>query len=958
MNVLYVEDDPRDVDLTRRELARSAPQIKLDVASTLSEAHKRLTDANAAYDLVLVDLRLPDGTGLELLEEIRQQSQPLAVVILTGEGDEETAVTALKAGADDYITKRKDYLVRLPLVLEGVLSRFRVESARRAQSLKVLYAEPNASDADLTRYHLARYALHIHLEIVYSASDILQRLPSNPQESCPYDILMLDYRLPGMNALELLKVLYQERGLHLPVVLVTGHGDEEVAVQALRLGATNYLVKQPGYLFKLPTVLENAYYDVQLERERAKLAENEKRFRLLAEHAKDIIYRRQIKPTPSIEYMSPSAAIIIGYTPEEFYADPELSFKLVHPDDRPLLAQVIAGEDIEQPFILRWVRKDGRVIWMEQHTTLLYDENGDLVALEGIARDITRRQEAEIALRVSEAAEHEQRQLAEALRDSAAALISALDLETVMKTLLETAARIVPYDGANIMLMEGSQARPVYWHGYRLDQLPLLQEFSVSVMDTSNLHQMFMTKSSFLVSDTDQYPDWIHQPLTGWVKSYIGSPLCSRGQVIGFLNMDNAVPGFFTENHAQHLQAFADQASLAIERAQLYEEIQHYANDLEQRIAERTAELQQTEARYRAIVEDQTDLVCRFLAGGLLTFVNQAYYKYFNRTPEELLGTSLFDLLPDERESALEHRVAALNSQNSATSVEIEETAADDRTHWFLWNIRMLFDKADNFVEYQGVGRDITERKLAEDQLLKLLGQATRLSELKSRYVSMAAHDLRNPLSLIKNQVGLMQMYSERMTKEQIQTKYESIQNSVDVITDMLDDILTIGQVESGALKYNPATLDLDAFCQKIVEEAHLSSGTTQTIDFSSQGDCRTAYVDAKLLRHILSNLLSNAAKYSPNDTVVTFTLDCGSDQITFRIQDNGIGIPQSEQSQLFEAFHRASNARQISGTGLGLTIVKRSVDLHGGTITVESAEGVGTTFTVILPRTPNEKSL
>ena len=247
--------------------------------------------------------------------------------------------------------------------------------------------------------------------------------------------------------------------------------------------------------------------------------------------------------------------------------------------------------------------------------------------------------------------------------------------------------------------------------------------------------------------------------------------------------------------------------------------------------------------------------------------------------------------------------------------------------------------------------RDITERKDMEVQLRQVLAHEMELSELKTRYVSMAAHDLRNPLAVILSAVDIIHQYSDRLTDEQKQVKYDNIRTSIKVMVDMLDDVLTIGQVESGKLIFTPAPVDVIAFCQNITAEAQQAIGTTQTINFSSQGACDTAYLDAKLLRHILGNLLSNALKYSPDKSAVTFTVDCEPDQIMFRVQDQGIGIPEDEQGQLFGTFHRASNARQVPGTGLGLAIVKQSVELHGGTITFESEENIGTTFTVTLPR-------
>jgi signal transduction histidine kinase len=168
----------------------------------------------------------------------------------------------------------------------------------------------------------------------------------------------------------------------------------------------------------------------------------------------------------------------------------------------------------------------------------------------------------------------------------------------------------------------------------------------------------------------------------------------------------------------------------------------------------------------------------------------------------------------------------------------------------------------------------------------------------------------------------------------------------------LLDDVLLIGKAEAGKMEFKPAALDLVEFCHNLVEELRNNFKGPHTITFTYSGESLNAHMDENLLRPILTNLLSNAIKYSPKGGTVNFELAHHNEVVTFRIQDQGIGIPPEDLSHLFESFYRAGNVGTIQGTGLGLSIVKKSVDLHGGQLAVESIVDVGTTFTVRLPLT------
>ena len=268
MRLLYLEDNSTDADLTCRALARAMPHLDVVVANDLASARALLSEERP-FDLALLDMRLPDGDGLEILAEIRARELPTATVMLTGSGDEQSVIRAFKLQADDYLVKRADYLDRLPATLTHAQDRYEQEHQRRSRLLGVLYAEHNRDDAELTRMHFARHAPHIRLDVVPGAQGVLERLTG--EQAKQYQVLLLDYRLAGMDALELIKTLRQVHAVQLPIVMVTGRGSEETAVAAMRLGVSDYLIKDVGYLDKLPAVLEHAYAHAELGCERARL---------------------------------------------------------------------------------------------------------------------------------------------------------------------------------------------------------------------------------------------------------------------------------------------------------------------------------------------------------------------------------------------------------------------------------------------------------------------------------------------------------------------------------------------------------------------------------------------------------------------------------------------------------------------------------------------------------------
>jgi len=240
----------------------------------------------------------------------------------------------------------------------------------------------------------------------------------------------------------------------------------------------------------------------------------------------------------------------------------------------------------------------------------------------------------------------------------------------------------------------------------------------------------------------------------------------------------------------------------------------------------------------------------------------------------------------------------------------------------------------------------------------ELLEREKELNELKSRFISMASHEFRTPLTWIASSAGILEDYGDRLQSEKKQKHFSRIQSSVQYMTQLLNDVLTISRSEVYQLECNPTSFELVEFCSDLVEELQTSTHQHQIslsayyADFS-QDEIKVipVFLDDKLLRQILTNLLTNAIKYSPEAQSINFEIIRQEQEVIFNIQDYGIGIPLADQSRIFQSFHRANNVDTIAGTGLGLAIVKNCVEVQGGEVTFDSRLGEGTIFQVKLPR-------
>lgn len=306
---------------------------------------------------------------------------------------------------------------------------------------------------------------------------------------------------------------------------------------------------------------------------------------------------------------------------------------------------------------------------------------------------------------------------------------------------------------------------------------------------------------------------------------------------------------------------------------------------------------------------------------------------------------------PDDLAVVLAHHQQLTQAQDGKIlEVEYRMRHADGEWHW-LRSRDTIFsrDNEGQVKQIIGVALDISDRKRAEAEILRTLEREKELNALKSRFISMASHELRTPLTTILGSTELLQYSSHKWSKEKKERHFEQIKNTVHHMTGLVDDVLFYSKAEADRLSFNPAPLELVTFCQDLIEELTMGEVFPGRIILETPHSACQLSLDEHLLRQILVNLLGNSLKYSAPTSSVYLRVNCQSNQVILQIQDEGIGIPAQDLPHLYTSFHRGANVGSIPGSGLGLPIVKRAVDIHQGQLTVESEESQGTLVTVIL---------
>jgi PAS domain S-box-containing protein len=363
-------------------------------------------------------------------------------------------------------------------------------------------------------------------------------------------------------------------------------------------------------------------------------------------------------------------------------------------------------------------------------------------------------------------------------------------------------------------------------------------------------------------------------------------------------------------------------------------------------------QINKAESLYRLLADNTMHLVCLHDLSMTFQYVSPSIKALTGLTPEQLIGKKPMDFAHPEDIGKMITDFDDLVTNHQPTRNEYRYISSTGEYNWLETDAKIVFDN-DVPIKIQTSTRDISKRKEAEFAVKKTLQQERKLNELRTNLVSTISHEFRTPLTTIRTSAELIEMYLEShnpRNEQQLKKQINRITDEIDRIVVLMNSVLTISKDDSGKTTFAPITFDFKALAIKVVETSFSDNIKNQKVDLHYEGDQFLIFADKNLIEYALFNLLNNAFKYSENGRNIEMNLISNKSEICVEIIDFGIGIPEEDQPKLFNTFFRASNTDGITGTGLGLYIVKTFIEKNSGKVELESQLGKGTKVTLQLP--------
>ena len=934
LHLLVVDDEESHVEAIRRVFAPASPAVHIATVATLGEYRERV--AAHPPDIALVDLNLPDGRAVEILTQPLADA-PFPIVVMTAFGDQRIVVEVMKAGALDYIVKSPEAFATLPRTVEGALREWKLlkekrqseaeltvtnaalkaeiaarqrlkdeqlrllDDAERARKVMLGALEDQLRTKATLRAREARYAAMVHAigDAIVSADSEGDIVGWNPGAA-----LMFGYaesEILGQPLTRLMPARHQENHTA-GMARVTAGGERHVIGKIVEMTGR----RKDGGEFPLNLSLSEWRADEQTfftavirditEAKRAE-AELRKLSRIVEQAPLSIVITDLAS---MIEYANPAACAVSGYAPAEVLGRNPRMFK--------------SGNTLPEVYREMWETLNRGEVWSGEFNNKkkngeLYAELAVIAPVTGDAgvithyvalkQDITDEKAKETALRESEQRFRE-------LFDQVSDAILVVEADT---------GRII-------------QANQVACatYGHTVAGLLAMCIADITAEAEQNLEGQEAAQRG--LDKVIKVPHRLHRKSDGTL-----------------FPVEINVRTFQRAGQMMLVEVIRD----ITEQVKAREQLERFNVELEEKVTLRTEELALRNIEIEALLQSVPDLVMRVRSDGTVLSFQPAK----GETPLAIAAKKndrarrpahLFEPLV---KAALPLGSRALK-ENTAVAGEAEIALGGDP---LATELRVAPIGSGEFVVF---ARDITERKRLEAVMVTMLAKERQVSEMKSRFISVTSHEFRTPMAAAMASADLLHNHLDRLSPAKREELFTRISASLHRLTQMLDEVLLLNRIDANRVEVRLGPVELRDCTHTVVEEIRVGDRDAHRFELLATGDTARFVTDTDLLHHILSNLLSNAVRYSPAGTAVTTRIVAEAGRVLVMVEDQGIGVPEADRERIFESFERGSNVGTIKGTGLGLDIVKRMTKLLGGTITVEAPAGGGSRFILSLPRIEN----
>jgi PAS domain S-box-containing protein len=919
--ILLLEDNTIDSELIKKELSIQRPDWELCVVNKIEKARTQINETQ--YDIALFDINLPDGNGIDLLVELRENKIKIPIIVLTAGGTEELVLAALKAGASNYIPKKLGYYKIVAEQIDYTVSR----AIQNSQLISVLYIEHHSNDYDLTSRHLRKHAQHINLTKAIDSQDALNLLPISNDLPCKYDVLMLDYKLPGLNALEISKIIRHDRQLSIAIVIVTGQGNESVALEALKIGVDDFIVKRKNYLLSLPYVLTSAYQRRELVRQQKILKQSETKFRLLADYAAD--WEFWVNPQGEYIYNSPACKKISGYLPEAFEKNKNLLIEIASPEYKELVDAHFARDRSEPTKSLEFIiiSADGEKKWISHVCTGVYDENGNYHGQRGINKDISEQKKHELEL------------------------IQSNERFIRLFEDLGDAVFVTKIGGPRMGEILEVNPAATKQTGYTKKEL----------LQMNIIRDLFVEGSDELTMD-----EW--------------DAKLQAGKFVSTTERKRKKDGteYWTEVIVTPIEFNGEKASLSInrditehKRAELIQQIILNISNASQENKTLEETLKFIQSELGRLINTENFLVALTNNG-----TNNVHVVYYQDKKDEIkdfsIEKTLTDLVLKKGEPMLILKEQAKKLEENGVIGQI----GFDAETWLGIPLKikrkitgiLVIQSYTNPKAYTVKDKEVLEiishqislsieRKQEEEKLRIALDAAQESDRMKTAFLANMSHELRTPLNAV---IGFSALLDRQTNPDDIEEFSQLIQKSGLNLLEIVDEIFQVTLIERGEIGLDKSQKPVLPFLNELFEIVLIKQKNFKNnsvhiqLEIQSIDNELALYTDFNKLKQIMLSLLNNALKFTHKGAILFgLSSPVQDNKFLFYVKDTGIGIPKEKQNKIFERFQIIddSRTRAYSGIGMGLFITRQLVNLLGGEIWLESTEGEGTTFYFTVPR-------